>query len=115
MAIIFHIFYKGKDNAARDFAAEMIERGLVNQIRYRPGNLSYHYFQSMEDPETILLVDSWSDQEALDLHHASPMMQEILALREKYGLSARAEKLRADEEGVPEADQVFMSQEEDAE
>ncbi|WP_394405775.1 putative quinol monooxygenase [Streptococcus sp. 20-1249] len=108
MAITFHIFYKGNGRAAQDFAREMTERGLVEQIRRRPGNLSYQYFQAFDDPETILLVDSWENQEALDQHHQSAIMQEILNLREKYGLVARAEKLLNDENGLPEADQAFI-------
>ena len=36
----------------------------------------------MDDEETVLLIDSWTDQEALDKHHASPMMTRIMELRE---------------------------------
>ena len=35
----------------------------------------------MDDEETVLLIDSWTDQEALDKHHA-PMMTRITELRE---------------------------------
>ena len=46
----------------------------------------------MEDPETVLLIDQWRDQAALDFHHKSPMMQEIARLRTKYGLRLRVER-----------------------
>ena len=52
----------------------------------------YEYFFPMNDPQTVLLIDSWSDQRALDQHHASPMMQTIATLREKYDLHMRAER-----------------------
>ena len=45
----------------------------------------------MDDPETVLLIDSWRDQAALDVHHASPMMQQIAWLREKYDLHMKVE------------------------
>lgn len=38
------------------------------------------------------MIDVWSDQAALDRHHASPMMAEIARLREKYGLHMRVER-----------------------
>ena len=40
----------------------------------------------------MLLIDSWTDQEAIDLHHASPMMKEIMKLREKYDLHMNVER-----------------------
>lgn len=46
----------------------------------------------MNDPETVLLIDSWRDQAALDAHHASPMMGELAALREKYDLHMQVER-----------------------
>ena len=65
---------------------------ILSRIRNEKGNLRYDYFLSLEDEETILLIDSWENQEALDIHHASPMMKELAALREKYDLHMRAER-----------------------
>lgn len=62
----------------------------------------------MEDSETVLLIDSWQDQAALDLHHASPMMAEIRALREKYNLHMKVERCVSDDGGVPAGDKAFI-------
>mgnify|MGYP003374689237 CR=1 FL=1 len=86
MAITVNLRYTGRDGAARKFAEEMIAGGTVALIRTEEGNLRYEYYQSLDDPETILLIDSWTDQEAIDAHHASSMMASIAALREKYDL-----------------------------
>ena len=42
--------------------------------------------------ETVLLIDRWRDQEALDYHHKTDMMKQIAALREKYRLHLRVER-----------------------
>lgn len=86
MAITVNIYYQGKDGNARRFAEEMISSGIVKDIRAEAGNLRYEYFFPMEDGETVLLIDSWKDQQAIDTHHASPMMGKIIELREKYDL-----------------------------
>ncbi len=52
----------------------------------------------MDDPETVLLIDSWTDQAANDAHHASPMMATIAALREKYDLHMTVERYVSAEE-----------------
>ena len=92
MSITLNLYYSGKGDAALRFAEEMVNSGTVAAIRAEKGNLRYEYFQPLDDPETVLLIDSWESQEALDLHHASPMMAQIAALREKYDLHMRVEK-----------------------
>lgn len=84
MAITINIYYAGENDNAKKFAEEMMSSGIVDEIRSENGNLKYEYFFPMEDCKTILLIDSWDNQEALDKHHASPMMQKIIGLREKY-------------------------------
>ena len=84
--------YRGKNGAARRFAEEMLASGTIAAIRAEEGNRGYSYYLSLEDPETLLLVDSWRDQAALDAHHASPRMATIAALREKYDLHMTAER-----------------------
>ena len=92
MAITVNLYYTGKNGSARAFAEEMTQSGLVAAIRAEEGNLRYEYFFPMEDPETVLLIDKWQDQQALDFHHKTPMMQEIARLRTKYGLRLRVER-----------------------
>ena len=92
MAITVNLYYTGKNGSARAFAAEMMESGVVAAVRAEEGNLRYEYFFPMEDPETVLLIDKWRDQEALDFHHKSPMMEQIARLRTKYGLHLRVER-----------------------
>ena len=88
--VTVNLRYKGTN--ARAFAEEMTASGTVDLIRAEPGNLRYEYFQSLDDPETILLIDSWKDRAAIDAHHASPMMATIAELREKYDLHMTVER-----------------------
>ena len=92
MAITVNLYYTGRDGSARRFAEEMVASGVVDRVRAQEGNLRYEYFFPMEDPETVLLIDKWRDQAALDFHHKSPMMAEIAALRDKYKLRLRVER-----------------------
>lgn len=91
--------YTGENGAARRFAEEMLASGTVAAIRGEKGNLGYEYYLSLDDPEALLLVDSWRDKAALDAHHASPMMATIAALREKYDLHMQAERLVSSDVG----------------
>ena len=106
--ITVHIYYTGAQGSALRFAQELTESGGVEKFRAEAGNLGYAYYPSLEDPETVLLVDSWQDQAAIDAHHQSPMMEVIAALREKYDLHMRVERLVADTAGLPEQDAAFV-------
>ena len=108
MAITINIYYYGKNGNAKKFAQEMMMTGVVDSIRKEEGNLKYEYYFSREDEETLLLIDSWKDQNAIDQHHASPMMEQIIKLREKYDLHMRVERYVSDDGGMPESDKAFL-------
>ena len=91
-AITVNIYYTGEGSAAVDFMKEMESSGIAGRIRAEEGNLRYEYFLPSDDPQTVLLIDSWKNQEALDRHHATEMMQQIVLLREKYDLHMRVER-----------------------
>lgn len=92
MAFTINIYYTGSNSSAKRFAEEMISSGIVREIRNKKGNLRYEYFMPIDDKETILLIDSWENQEALDEHHKSETMNKIIKLRNKYDLHMKVER-----------------------
>ena len=78
---------------------------MLTTKKKKKGNLKYDYFFPVSDPETVLLIDSWENQAAIDAHHASPMMATVIALRDKYDLHRTVERYLSDD--YP-ADDVFI-------
>ncbi len=112
MAITINIRYTGKNGAAQAFAREMISSGTVEKIRSEKGNLRYEYYLPFEETsddknDTILLIDSWENQQAIDQHHATPMMKTIAELRDKYDLHMIIERFFSDD-NIPEQDKGFI-------
>ena len=104
--ITVNLYYTGSNGNARKFAEEMEKSGTADKIRAEKGNVRYEYFFPMNDPETVLLIDAWEDQEVIDKHHASPMMQTITELRDKYDLHMKVERFVSDK--LPESDEGFV-------
>ena len=104
--ITVNLYYSGTNGNARKFAEEMERSGTADKIRAEKGNVRYEYFFPMNDPETVLLIDAWESQEAIDVHHASPMMLTIMDLREKYDLHMKVERYVS--EDMPESDEGFI-------
>ena len=104
--ITVNLYYTGVNGKARLFAQEMESSGTAAAIRAEQGNIRYEYFFPMNDPETVLLIDAWDSQAAIDAHHASPMMETIQSLREKYDLHMRVERFVSAE--TPESEERFI-------
>ena len=104
--ITVNLYYTGINGNARKFAEEMEKSGTADEIRAEKGNVRYEYFFPMNEPETVLLIDSWESQEAIDVHHASSMMQTIAKLREKYDLHMKVERYVSDD--MPSSDEGFI-------
>lgn len=104
--ITVNLYYTGTKGNARRFAEEMEKSGTAAKIRAEKGNVRYEYFYPVNDSETVLLIDAWESQEAIDVHHASPMMETIIKLREKYDLHMKVERYVS--EDLPETDEGFI-------
>ena len=104
--ITVNLYYSGVNGNARKFAEEMENSGTADKIRAEKGNVRYEYFFPMKDSETVLLIDAWENQEAIDAHHASPMMQTITQLREKYDLHMMVERFVSAD--TPESENQFI-------
>ena len=104
--ITVNLYYSGVNGNARKFAEEMENSGTADKIRAEKGNVRYEYFFPMKDSETVLLIDAWENQEAIDVHHASPMMQTIAQLREKYDLHMKVERFVSAD--TPESENSFI-------
>lgn len=66
MSITVNLYYTGTNGNAHRFAEEMERTGIAGRIRAEEGNLKYEYFTPLGDSETVLLIDSWENQEAID-------------------------------------------------
>lgn len=104
--ITVNLYYTGTNGNARKFAEEMEKSGTADAIRAEAGNVRYEYFYPLNDAETVLLIDAWESQEAIDAHHASPMMQTIVELREKYDLHMKVERYISDD--MTSSDEEFI-------
>ncbi len=108
MSLTVNIYYSGENGSARKFAEEMMSSGIVAAIRKEKGNLKYEYFYPAEDVETVLLIDSWENQEAIDIHHNTEMMQKIIELREKYDLHMKVERFVSDD--ISQTDKQYIKE-----
>ncbi|MCK8617982.1 antibiotic biosynthesis monooxygenase [Fructobacillus sp. M158] len=77
MKVTVNIIYSETNNNTHLFAKEMIKSGTVTDIKLQEGNIKYDYYLPIDNLNELLLVDEWVSQDAIDLHHKSPMMKKL--------------------------------------
>lgn len=88
MGVTLNVYYRGTGGSAKRFVEEMESSGTLSRIRAENGNIGYEYYLSIEDPDTVLLVEHWASREALDAHSVSPNMRSVAAMKERLGLQS---------------------------
>ena len=63
---------------AVDKMAELVAP-LVEATRAEPGNVSYGFWSSLEEPNIVRAHEEWQDTDALNAHMASEHMAEFMA------------------------------------
>ncbi|WP_010632542.1 putative quinol monooxygenase [Sporolactobacillus vineae] len=67
---IIHATFTVKPDFREIFLSETVP--LIAGSQMEPGNLSYHLYQEITDPDMFIMVEEWKDQQAVDMHHQAP-------------------------------------------
>ncbi|MFG1732734.1 hypothetical protein PAEVO_13700 [Paenibacillus sp. GM2FR] len=80
--IIIHAEMKVNSELEAEFLESVTE--LIEASRAEQGNESYKLLKDTEQDHTYLMVEQWTDQEALGLHNASSHFQGFVAKAPKF-------------------------------
>ena len=56
---------------------EMYEE-MIEETRKENGCISYEFFQDMNEPNTVAMIEEWEDQECFDAHSQTPHFKKII-------------------------------------
>ncbi len=66
-----------RDGRSHGLGQELL--ALVQQSRSERGNIDYDVHRSNDDPNTWMIYEDWSSQEALDFHSQQPYVTDFHA------------------------------------
>ena len=66
------------------FVEAVMASGILDQIRKEKGCVSYNYYEDVEDPDKLLLVEEWESEEDQQKHLQMPHMEMLKQIKEKY-------------------------------
>lgn len=82
--IIFLVTYTAKPGKRQDYISALTDSGILKKVREEKGCLSYDFYFSEEDENTLLLVEQWQDADCQKIHLEQPHMKEAMAVKEQY-------------------------------
>lgn len=92
MNVVINVHYRGCGGSVRRFVEDMVSEGVLEAVRAEDGCIGYEYFVSFDDPDSMVLIEHWRDEAALEAHARSENMKRIGSLKDRHGLSATVEK-----------------------
>ncbi len=78
------VTYDCKKGMRDDFYNAICQEGLGQACRDEDGNMRYEYARSAENPDRLILLEKWRDDEALGRHKEMAHFKRIGELKELY-------------------------------
>lgn len=82
--LVLNVYYKAKPGKREEFYKAVAQSGVAEASRNEAGNLKYDYFRAADDPDLLLLIEHWKDQDAFDFHVQQPHFKELGSIKETY-------------------------------
>ena len=90
--VILHVTYRCKSGMATDFVRAIKESGVQDLVRSEDGCFQYDYHLSLEQDDTVVLLEKWRDSAALAAHLAQPHMETLRELKSRFALDSALER-----------------------
>lgn len=92
MQIVEQIRFHGNPEHLSAMVAELSTSGDLSKIRQQEGCVYFDFFRSAEREDELLLAEKWKSAQALQQHHQTEMMANLLALIQRYAFEMQVEK-----------------------
>lgn len=89
------VIYTAKSGMREAFLKDVVSSGVLDKILAERGCLRYEYFASVQNPDTLMLVEKWENAELQKIHMTQPHMLELREIKNKYIESTEIGKLTA--------------------
>lgn len=84
--IVLLVRYTTQSGMRGKFVEAVMASGILDQIRKEKGCVSYNYYEDVEDPDKLLLVEEWESEEDQQKHLQMSHMEMLKQIKGKYVL-----------------------------
>lgn len=76
-----NVTYTLKPGKLDQFLEELNASGVPEAVRQEAGCLKYDYYQGLDCPDQVLLVERWTDRKAQEVHLTQPHMEALKGIK----------------------------------
>lgn len=87
-----NVIYHVKPGMTDDFIEALYAENIGGISKSEDGCEGYDYFVSLEDEDTVLLIEHWRDDAALEAHSKAPHFAVMQAIKEQFVESTEIRK-----------------------
>lgn len=95
--LILYVRYTAKPGCRESFVRDIVEEGILTQIRQEDGCLAYDYYFSAQDENEVLLIERWESAAHQRVHMEQPHMDAVRAAKAQYIDSTELGKFRLED------------------
>ena len=82
--IILNVYYTANDGMREEYLRTVAEAGIPEKSRAEAGNARYEYYLSESNPDEVLLVEHWKDEDAYQFHKEQDYFELLQNIKKKY-------------------------------
>lgn len=82
--IVLNVTYKCRPELREAFLERIRKEGIDAASRAEAGNLKYDYYIPYDASDDLLLIEKWTDEDALKAHAETPHYARLKALKPAY-------------------------------
>ena len=90
--LTWNVVYHCKSGKRDAFYRAVTELGVRANSMGEPGNIKYDYYFDAQDPDALLLVESWETPELQQAHCRTELFARLQALKAEYCDSGSIDK-----------------------
>lgn len=96
MKKVLIVSYHCKKGKREAFLSAVQSEGIDRASQEEAGNLRYRYFRSIDDPDLLLLLETWKDEDAFQQHCAAAHFQRLGEIKKQFVDQTEMEKFEQD-------------------
>jgi quinol monooxygenase YgiN len=90
--LLLYVYYKIRDGKRDEFIGKILEYGIDKASQQETGNHFYNFSRPVDDEAIVLLIESWTDMDALSLHTKTEHYKKLTELKTEYVDSVSVKK-----------------------
>lgn len=89
---LFVTYVAEDEESIHGFYEAVKEEGIIAASQAEEGNIRFDYYFSAERDNELLLLENWRNREAQEYHDQLPHMDNLDAIKAKYGIKTFIEE-----------------------